>query len=225
MSCQHLRHKMRKQLRLCKSKQRINEDATNLIRICKVCKESKHLIEFEKQNRWHRHICKVCSINYKRERYRIKYSNLINRELKREDEHYRYPRYENSRRRRYASMKYKLKSRIRRHNRRVDEKSLTVEMIQIVYEENIIKYGALTCELCFKPIKFGEDSLEHFYPVSRKNEYQGKDINERSNLGVAHGNNSVERCNDKKGNKTLNEWFHMNEVLHQELARVKNVIF
>lgn len=85
-------------------------------------------------------------------------------------------------------------------------RSLTVEVAQQVYEENIKKYGTLTCELCFKPIKFGQDSLEHFHPVSRKDEYPG-DINEYKNLGVAHGPKSKENCNTRKNNKTLKEWF------------------
>ncbi len=100
---------------------------------------------------------------------------------------------------------YKLRMKIKRNARRTLTKSLTIKTIQQVYEENILKFGTLTCELCIKPVEFGEDTLEHFHPISRKEEYVG-DINERKNLGVAHGINSVEKCNTKKGNKTLSEY-------------------
>lgn len=83
---------------------------------------------------------------------------------------------------------------------------------QQVYEENIRRFGTLTCELCFKPVIFGQDSLEHFHPVSRKGEYDG-DINERRNLGVAHGATSKEKCNSKKCAKTYNEWVEYLKVL------------
>jgi 5-methylcytosine-specific restriction endonuclease McrA len=69
-----------------------------------------------------------------------------------------------------------------------------------VYEDNIKKFGTLTCELCIQPCEFGQDALEHFHPISRRAEYGG-DINERKNLGVAH-----KRCNESKGSKTLVEW-------------------
>lgn len=92
------------------------------------------------------------------------------------------------------------------HNRRVLMRGLTRSVIQQVYEENIVRFGVLTCELCFKPIIFGQDSLEHFHPISRANEYGGN-VNERKNLGVAHGSNSLEKCNLKKLNSTLGEWF------------------
>lgn len=84
--------------------------------------------------------------------------------------------------------------------------NLDKTVVRQVYSENVKKFGRLTCELCFKPIKKGQDSLEHFYPVSRLKEYD-KDINVRENLGVAHSQKSKERCNTKKNNKTRNEWF------------------
>lgn len=78
---------------------------------------------------------------------------------------------------------------------------ITLIVVQQVYEENIKKHGTLTCELCFNPIEFGQDSLEHFHPISRASSYNGN-VNERKNLGVAH-----KSCNDKKLAKTLKEWF------------------
>jgi len=81
------------------------------------------------------------------------------------------------------------------HNRRVMTKDLTKETVQRVYEDNIKKYGTLTCCLCDKPIAFGEDSLEHLTPLTR----QGS--NNFSNLGVAHL-----ICNIRKQVMTLKEW-------------------
>ncbi len=81
-------------------------------------------------------------------------------------------------------------------NRRSLKKDLTKEIIQQVYENNIKKYGTLTCCLCFKWITFGDDSLEHLIPLSRGGS------NDLNNLGIAHN-----KCNMQKGTKTLEEWF------------------
>lgn len=89
-----------------------------------------------------------------------------------------------------ASMKAK------NHNRRTLLRGLTKETIQRVYEDNIKKYGTLTCCLCFKPIEFGDDSLEHLTPITR----HGSNLYE--NLGIAHLN-----CNIRKQAMTLKEWF------------------
>lgn len=72
---------------------------------------------------------------------------------------------------------------------------LSLERIQLVYEDNIKKYGTLTCYLCFIKIKFGEDSVDHKTPLSR-----GGD-NKYENLGVAHL-----CCNKRKYNKTEKEY-------------------
>ena len=81
------------------------------------------------------------------------------------------------------------------HNRRTLTKDLTKEIVQRVYEDNIKKYGTLTCVLCNKPISFGKDSLEHLTPISRGGS------NNYNNLGVSHL-----KCNMKKFTKTLEEW-------------------
>lgn len=83
-----------------------------------------------------------------------------------------------------------------RHNRRTLEKDLTKETVQHVYEDNIKKYGTLTCILCGEPVEFVDSSLEHLTPLSRggSNNYE--------NLGIAHLT-----CNIRKQAKTLNEWF------------------
>jgi hypothetical protein len=83
----------------------------------------------------------------------------------------------------------------RRRSLEVNAGELTLEKIQRVYEDNIKKYGTLTCILCNKAIMFGEDSLEHLTPLSRCGS------NEYDNLSVAH-----KICNSGKGNKTLIEW-------------------
>jgi 5-methylcytosine-specific restriction endonuclease McrA len=72
---------------------------------------------------------------------------------------------------------------------------LTKKMLQDVYEDNIKKYGTLTCYLCKKPITFEEDSLDHKIPASREG------TNEYSNLAIAHL-----KCNKKKSTKTVEEY-------------------
>lgn len=88
-----------------------------------------------------------------------------------------------------------------RHNHRTLTRGLTKAIVQRVYEANIVKYGQLTCCLCFKPIKFGEDSLEHLTPLTREG------TNNYDNLGIAHLN-----CNIRKHTMTLDEWFAKQEV-------------
>lgn len=68
---------------------------------------------------------------------------------------------------------------------------LSIEIIQRVYEDNVKKYGTLTCYLCEKPIDFGKDCLEHKIPLSRGGTH------DYDNLGIAHGS-----CNNKKSKKT-----------------------
>lgn len=72
----------------------------------------------------------------------------------------------------------------------------TVKDIQKAYEDNIKKYGTLTCILCNKTIEFGQDSIEHKVPFSRGG------TNKYENLAIAHS-----RCNSKKHTLTLEEWF------------------
>lgn len=92
----------------------------------------------------------------------------------------------------------KMKSKAADNKRRLLESTLTKENMQQVYEDNIKKYGTLTCILCNKPIKFGEDSLEHLTPLSRGG------TNNYNNLGVSHKN-----CNIKKHTKTMKEYFKL----------------
>jgi len=72
---------------------------------------------------------------------------------------------------------------------------LTKKIIQLVYEDNIKKYGTLTCYICLENIEFGEDNLEHKVPLFRGG------TNEYHNLGVA-----CQSCNFKKSTKTYEEY-------------------
>jgi 5-methylcytosine-specific restriction endonuclease McrA len=78
---------------------------------------------------------------------------------------------------------------------------ISIKVIQQVYEDNIKKYGTLTCYLCLKPIEFGLDELEHKIPISRKEEFPGVDINGKDNLDIAH-----KSCNCGKKDKTVEEY-------------------
>ena len=82
-----------------------------------------------------------------------------------------------------------------KHNRRTLEKGLTKETILRVYEDNIKKYGVLTCYLCLNPIVNNDDSLDHSTPLTREG------TNDYDNLGIAHSS-----CNKQKGTKTLKEF-------------------
>jgi len=72
---------------------------------------------------------------------------------------------------------------------------LSIHTIQLIYEDNIKKYGTLTCYLCLNPIKFSEDSLEHKIPLIRGG------TNEYNNLAVA-----CIKCNHRKNKKTEEEF-------------------
>ena len=72
---------------------------------------------------------------------------------------------------------------------------ITKKIVQMVYEDNIKRYGTLTCYLCLQPIEFGKDHLEHKTPLSR----QGS--NEYSNLAIA-----CVHCNSVKGAKSEKEY-------------------
>lgn len=58
--------------------------------------------------------------------------------------------------------------RISNFRRRKKVGKLEVRVVQRVYEDNIKKYGTLTCYLCFKEILFGKDTIDHKLPLSRE---------------------------------------------------------
>ena len=90
------------------------------------------------------------------------------------------------------------KEKLRRQRIKAMRKSagqLSTKTIQLVYEDNIKKYGTLTCYLCLKAIEFGKDHLEHKFPIGRGG------TNEYNNLAVA-----CEKCNRSKNRKTEQEF-------------------
>lgn len=127
-------------------------------------------------------------------RYNEEHRELVSKRKSKYDRQYR------------RTPKGRIVKKAAKNRRRLLECGLTTKIVQQVYEENILRFKKLTCELCGKPVKFGEDSLEHFHPVSRKDTYKGRSINERANLGVAH-----KSCNSQKMSKTLDEWFEIVE--------------
>ena len=89
----------------------------------------------------------------------------------------------------------------KRHERRMLFKKggeLTQFTVQMIYEDNIKRFGTLTCYLCLNPVPFGKDHLEHKTPLSRGG------TNEYNNLEV-----SCQHCNCKKHNKTLEEFLKL----------------
>ena len=78
---------------------------------------------------------------------------------------------------------------------------LSKKTIQIVYEDNIKRFGTLTCYLCLNSIEFGKDHLEHKIPLVRGG------TNEYNNLAIA-----CQKCNCKKHNKTEEEFIKMKGV-------------
>jgi 5-methylcytosine-specific restriction endonuclease McrA len=79
--------------------------------------------------------------------------------------------------------------------RRTNAKDFEKNTIQRVYEDNIKKYGTLTCYLCLEPILFGNDQLDHKIPISRGGTH------EYHNLGIVHA-----KCNKEKFTKTEAEF-------------------
>ena len=75
------------------------------------------------------------------------------------------------------------------------KKDLTVAIVRQVYEDNIKKFGVLTCYLCLNPISANKDHLEHKTPFVRGG------TNARENLGV-----SCPGCNCRKKDKTEEEF-------------------
>ena len=88
-----------------------------------------------------------------------------------------------------------LKHKTHIHKRRTAINALDLKTIQLVYENNIKRFGCLTCYLCLNRIEFGKDHLEHKTPLSR-----GGD-NKYSNLDV-----SCQKCNLSKHDKTEEEF-------------------
>lgn len=82
-----------------------------------------------------------------------------------------------------------------RAKRRILGGILHIKDVQMTYEDNIKKFGTLTCYLCLKPIEFKKDHLEHKIPLCRGG------TNEYKNLAIA-----CAKCNIKKNRKTEEEF-------------------
>lgn len=80
-------------------------------------------------------------------------------------------------------------------NRRVPGSHISKAVLQRVYEDNIKKYGTLTCYLCNNPVVFGKDHIEHKTPICRGG------TNEYNNLEV-----SCVSCNLSKQSMTTEEY-------------------
>lgn len=78
---------------------------------------------------------------------------------------------------------------------------ISINTIRLVYEDNIKKYGTLTCYLCNKVIETEKEHLEHKNPLSRGG------TNDYENLGI-----SCSYCNLSKHNKTVEEYLNKNGV-------------
>lgn len=83
--------------------------------------------------------------------------------------------------------------------------SIPIEDIQALYENNIKKYGTLTCYLCNKPVEFGMDSIDHKTPLSRGG------LHSKKNIGIAHIG-----CNCRKKDRTVSEY--LTEMKRREHA-------
>lgn len=90
----------------------------------------------------------------------------------------------------------------KKRNKAMRRKSgnISIKTIQLVYEDNIKKFGTLTCYLCLKPIEFSKDHLDHKTPLIRGG------VNEYNNLGVA-----CAHCNLTKNSKTEQEYRALTE--------------
>ncbi len=88
----------------------------------------------------------------------------------------------------------RIKNKIYR-SRFKDAGKIDRKVVQLVYEDNIKKYGTLTCVYCLERIDFGKDSLDHKIPISRGGSH------EYNNLVIC-----CRRCNSKKHTKTDTEF-------------------
>lgn len=111
------------------------------------------------------------------------------------DERWKQKEYRRMKSKKYREKRGKQYVQVCNLKRRLQTIGLSLATIQLVYEDNIKRYGTLTCYLCLNPVVFGQDSLEHKMPLSRGG------TNEYNNLAVA-----CRGCNNKKNTKTYEEF-------------------
>lgn len=138
----------------------------NNFKVIKSIKKARN--KWDINNKEYRH-------NYYKSRYILHPKILLTKEEKKQ-------------RKRMWNRNYKY--RLRKLNTKI-----TLDLIQMVYEDNIKQYGTLTCIYCFNSIPFGQDTLEHKLPLSRGG------TNEYNNLAIA-----CRYCNIKKNRKTVKEF-------------------
>lgn len=123
------------------------------------------------------------------------------------------------RKRYWQSPKGKFLSKVSSHNHRLRIKGLKIAIIQQVYEDNIKRYGTLTCYLCLKPIEFGRDSLEHKIPSSRG----GSNLKDNLDVACQHCNFSKQGKTEEEYRKYIKEFdlICINKKLQEILATLK----
>ncbi len=77
---------------------------------------------------------------------------------------------------------------------------LSLHTVQMVYEDNIKRYGTLTCIYCLDPVPFGRDTIDHVVPLAKGG------TNDYDNLAIA-----CCRCNCSKKDKDLDTWLDRKE--------------
>lgn len=172
------------------------------ILLCSKCKQEKSVKLFLKfprcTQRKYTSWCRQCIENLNRiwQSKNRKYINLFSKVWRK-----KHPDYlKKYRKKHYKQIKNYNKKYMKLYNykRRLLNKNageLSLQTLQLVYEDNIKKYGTLTCYLCLNPIPFGKDNLEHKIPLSRGG------TNEYNNLAIA-----CKSCNCSKRNKSEEEY-------------------
>lgn len=171
------------------------ERGTKLCRSCSRKGERNHNWNTDRTKKTYSN-CLSIRISAKKasKKYRLNHLKAVKERKRKYSETHRDMINERQRRWYYAKPNKKLSNRAYTFSRKSGG-LLTKETLQIVYEDNIKRFGTLTCYLCLQPIEFGKDHLEHKIPLSRGG------TNARDNLDVA-----CSKCNLSKNRKTETEF-------------------